>query len=324
MSQLSKYTTAPLSVEEECAAAKAWQERGDTKARDKIIFANLRFAMSVIKSAKRIAERDDLEQEVIASMMRALERFDYTLGYRFITYATSYILVGIENAEIASRNIRLPSDAFKAVVGKVVKRRDTPLSDESVSCAQIAAGSMIRLDKIVDYNAATDAGRQVHEYIADPNAVIEPDETDAVAHEVMLRTTPLEKLVLTRLCWDDKSLDAIGQEIGMCGERVRLIRNKAIERLRDRQDASVPLASAAWWTDEARELRHEFEGRAVKFHALRAWAGKRYAIYARRYLLHLLAWMVLEGRAEWFGETVRFGGRRAKLGAGRRARNVAA
>lgn len=326
---LNKYTTDPLTVEEEVAAVKAWRDRKDTKARDRLIFANLRFAMRVIASAKRIAERDDLEQEAVVAMLDSLKNYDPDRGYRFITYAVSYIIVGIERAEIAARNIRLPPDAFHAVVGRSGDR----LSDEATIAALVAAAPMLRIDGPTGVTNMGVGGRfdinahglMTTNSIPDPYATAEPDETEKRAAEVMARATPLEKLILTRICDDDKTVTDVGKELGVCRERARQLKEAAIERLRDNGSTDIPLASDdAWWWDEARALRLRFEGRAVKMATLNAWARERYTISARRYLHDLLAWMVLDGRAEWFGDTVRFGGRRAKVGAGNPKRNVAA
>jgi len=296
---LRHHAAPPLSFEEEQTLARAWKTTRDIKARDKLILSNLRFAIKVIGKARRQAEREDLEQEVTVGMLEALERFDPDRGYRFISYAVDFIKEGIERAELGACLVKPPTSTNMHKI-----------SEASVAAAQLARLPMRSLDAPPPSGYGADGSNvgltPLSACIPDPNATAEPDESGRLSEEYLNRCTPLERLVLVRRFFDEKLFPDIGDEIGVSNCRVQQIEAATIERLRSGGDAdSVPRFDNAWWSSEANSFVVAFGGRVVDMARLVEWASRRYAIFARKYLRNLLAYLVLTGRAEWFGDVVK-------------------
>ncbi len=87
------------------------QLRRADQARDRMVLANLRLVVSMVRSHRHaLVDQEDLIQEGTIGLIRAVERFDPSRGYRFSTYATWWIREGISNALMTrGRTIRLPS-----------------------------------------------------------------------------------------------------------------------------------------------------------------------------------------------------------------------
>lgn len=249
-----------LSREEEQALFKTMKE-GATEAirntaREKLINSNLRL---VLKIAQRFTPRGmmkmDLVQEGNLGLMRAVERFDASLGYKFSTFATWWIRQAMSRA-IAdqSRIIRIPVHMVEAIhrFNSVQKTLTEELNREP-SIQEIAKAlheSEKKVEELIsiqepprslDASLNEEDDFDLSKVLSDPKAI---DPTLIVENRMMAellmkairKLTPREQLVLSmRYGLTDqnpKKLEEIGKELGVTRERVRQIADKCILKLR--------------------------------------------------------------------------------------------
>ena len=184
-----------LSREQEVILAKAI-EKGDQLARDRMIEANLRLAISIAKKyAKRGCDFEDLIQESNIGLMKAVDRFDWRRGFKFSTYACWWIRQAVSRHVSMHRNtVRIPSHT--ASIAWKIQKLNVEYEEEfgqlptvseladllGVSDAMIQASlESINLTKMMslDTNPHTDSeGRTLLEVIVDENAVNIDGELD--------------------------------------------------------------------------------------------------------------------------------------------------
>jgi RNA polymerase primary sigma factor len=184
-----------LSREQEVTLAKAI-EKGDRLARDRMIEANLRLAISIAKKySKRGCDFEDLIQESNIGLMKAVDRFDWRRGFKFSTYACWWIRQAVSRHVSMHRNtVRIPSHTA-SIAWKIQKLNveyeeefgQLPTVNElsdllGVSDAMIQASiASINLTKIMslDTNPWADSeGRTLLEVIVDDDAVNIDSELD--------------------------------------------------------------------------------------------------------------------------------------------------
>lgn len=250
----------PLLTPEEERKYAYLSATGNEEAKHRLIESNLRLVISIAKrycKASKTVTLQDLIQEGNIGLMKAADRFDYTKGYKFSTYATWWIRQGIRRfIADTSRTIRIPANQYEYVRKmNAIKSRlfnelqRMPTDIELAQALEITVDKLhylqnIEIDAVslsapINDNDDTDV---LGDFIEDKSTNVEEEIVkkeylesfkNAVLESKMLDQREKEIICLRYgiNCDRAHSLEEIGQKMGVTRERIRQIENKSLRKL---------------------------------------------------------------------------------------------
>lgn len=253
-----------LSAEDEKRLIAAWQRDGDSTARDRLLAAFHPMAIAMAKRhTPQSSEPDwDLVQQASIGLMKAADRFDPENGARFSTYAAWWMRAEIQDFKQANLSVvRRPNSAqFRKALGNLARLEDDLLHTQGVDRAEVDAHLARALgvstervgilreqvsgrDSSLNVPASGEDGEERQALLVDPRSAEAPGRMERLdvgalrgALATALAALPRrerEIVVATQLQDPPATLEGLGAQLGISKERVRQLRERGFERLRD-------------------------------------------------------------------------------------------
>jgi RNA polymerase sigma-32 factor len=275
-----KNSTTPISTklldaETEMKIATAWREKGDRKALDQLISAYLRYANSEARKFKSSGiPHEDLAQEAVIGLVKAAEKFDPSLGYRFSTYSRYWILATLREYTIRNRGMVRAGTTTgqKKLFYNLVKTRNevekraaadgkalgtTELHQAISDRLNVTIDDVVRMDAYLRQDQSLNApmtrgvedGTQTWlDMLQDnePSAAEQFEKKEFQQHrsqalnDAMEVLNPRERtIVIARKMSDDpRTLESLGEEFQVSRERIRQLEVGALQKIKKRLTSS--------------------------------------------------------------------------------------
>ena len=233
---LSKTACAP-----EALRALEAKVRLGRRATNRLISSNMRLVIHVVANSRRRSpwlDRDDLIQEGVRGLTRAIEKFDLDRGTVLSTYATHWIRQSVQRALMNGGLVRIPvhaqDGAASAATKACARRFDEIMSIEGMADELLAVESEFAAGCGPD--ECSEAGLELGPVESDIDDYINEQACHAMVSSVLAHLDDREVLVLSRRCGledgEPQTLEQIGQHLGVTRERVRQIEKGALEKSR--------------------------------------------------------------------------------------------
>jgi RNA polymerase primary sigma factor len=237
-------------------------ERGDRRAKERMINSNLRLVVSIAKRYRgHGVSFGDLIQEGVIGLNRAAEKFDWRKGFKFSTYATWWIRQACQRAvSNQSRTIRVPAHVherraklarlgrqFEAAHGRDPTIEElAQLSGYENRHVEEALG-VVEASVSLNQGVGEDGDGELGDLFADPDAVDPAEEAGEALRRRSVRTAlqalPENERRILELRFafegEQQSLDAIAREVGLSRERVRQLEQRALAQLANELESVV-------------------------------------------------------------------------------------
>jgi RNA polymerase primary sigma factor len=258
-----------LSVEEEKELGKL-AKQGDKKAQDKLVISNLRFVISVAKQYQHQGlPLDELISAGNLGLMHAATKFDVDRGFKFISYAVWWIRQSILKALYStSRTIRLPlnqinnvSKILKAIKDFEQKYERTPTTKELEALTELSEDKISKLIEYSKYTVSIDTPFSDDEEAGTLVDII-PNHNSTNTDEALIKESNTNQILsilnllrdrehdILRLYYGinvrQMNMEEIGELFGVSAERIRQIKKKALDMLRE--DYSKELSNILYGT----------------------------------------------------------------------------
>jgi RNA polymerase primary sigma factor len=245
-----------LTKEQESVLARAI-EKGDLIAKERMINSNLRLVVSVARRYQGHGlDMNDLVQEGMLGLIRAVEKFDYRKGFKFSTYGTLWVRQAIQRGlENSARTIRLPVHVnqrmraiaraereLAALLGRdptddeLAETTDLPI--EEINEARRAALGVTSLDIGVGEDGDTTLGDLLPSDELQPSEIAEISDRKTLVREAVSALPASERTVLELRFGlnggDPTTLAQTGRELGVTPERARQLEEQGLRRLAEK------------------------------------------------------------------------------------------
>ena len=267
-----------LDAETELALARAWRDDGDQKALHRLVNAYMRLAISMASRYRRYgAPMPDLIQEAGVGLMKAAEKFDPDRGVRFSTYAVWWIKASIQDYVMRNWSmVRTGSTSSQKALFFNLRRVRARLEREAGQNGEVLDGHRLRemiatevgvplrdvemmdarlagADFSLNAQQAGEEGREWLETLEDEA----PQAAETVARDADLARvrgwladalgslSPRERLIIAerKLRDEPRTLESLGQELGLSKERIRQLEAQALTKLRKRLEGMTGVAA---------------------------------------------------------------------------------